>query len=304
MASVWEKSKYPGDHWLLEQYNSLYKPGGAKNPILVAGDPPLTQQLVESQTDFFTYLLAMKLDADEQKKFQALLVEDWKGWDRTAREAFIKKLAEWDSTVQKGGQFAARAKMLPGYLDRQGDDKTASSERWMVQSYQTVYKKLSDEVPFALMDKQPAPQPAINAKYGFPADPKHPHIFPKAQVFTQSHVFSKRWGLDSYVDRNNGEVHENLTYWWFLPTGRFFTRSIRCLGSERVKGTENQIIVSSYYLEGRQLHEDWGRYTIDDKDRIQMETDKGEKITMHLTYGRRQINWAGTVYDAPPMKKK
>jgi hypothetical protein len=33
-------------------------------------------------------------------------------------------------------------------------------------------------------------------------------------------------------------------------------------------------------------------------------TDKGEKITMHLTYGRQQVNWAGTVYDAPPMKKK
>jgi hypothetical protein len=50
--------------------------------------------------------------------------------------------------------------------------------------------------------------------------------------------------------------------------------------------------------------ENWGRYTIDDKDRIQLESDEGEKITMHLTHGREQLNWAGTVYDVPPKKKK
>ena len=92
-------------------------------------------------------------------------------------------------------------------------------------------------------------------------------------------------------------------YWWFFPTGRFYTRNVRCLGTERVKGKEKEIIVSWYYLETMQIHEGWGRYTIDDRDRIQMETDKGEKITMHLTYGRGQLNWAGTVYDAPPKKK-
>jgi hypothetical protein len=70
-----------------------------------------------------------------------------------------------------------------------------------------------------------------------------------------------------------------------------------------VKGTEKEIIVSTYYLNSLQVTESWGRYTIDDKDRIQMETDKGEKITMRLTYGRRQLNWGGTVYDAPPNKK-
>jgi hypothetical protein len=70
-----------------------------------------------------------------------------------------------------------------------------------------------------------------------------------------------------------------------------------------VKGTEKEILVCHYYLTSQQVMESWGRYTIDDKDRIQMETDKGEKITMHLTYGRQQLNWGGTVYDAPPKKK-
>jgi hypothetical protein len=35
-----------------------------------------------------------------------------------------------------------------------------------------------------------------------------------------------------------------------------------------------------------------------------METDEGEKIDMHLTHGRGQLNWNGTVYSAPSKEKK
>jgi hypothetical protein len=154
------------------------------------------------------------------------------------------------------------------------------------------------------MEKQPPPPRAINAEHGFPDDPKLTNIVANAVVFTQSQLYSRIWDVDFHVDRQTGKSMQSYQYWWFHPTGRFYTRNIRCLGSERVKGTEKDIIVASYYLDSKQIHENWGRYTIDDKDRIQMETDKGEKITMHLTYGRAQINWGGTVYDAPPEKKK
>jgi hypothetical protein len=69
-----------------------------------------------------------------------------------------------------------------------------------------------------------------------------------------------------------------------------------------VKGTELNLL-KTYYLDSKRVTESWGRYTIDDKDRVQMQTDEGEKIAMHLTYGRRQLNWKGTMYDAPGDKK-
>jgi hypothetical protein len=276
---------------------------GSQDIVLVAGDPPLTQGLVSSYRDFFGYLLAVTFDADDSKKFHNLVVADWKGWDKPTRDAFVKQVAEWETVSKKGDKFSFRAKLLPKYLDRQGDPKKMSAtERWMLESYQSVYKKLADERPSALMDKQPAASAPQDGEVGFPADPKHPNIFPKAVVFTSAHLFARRWGLQSYKDRNTGETHSNLMYWWFFPSGRCYMRDIYCLGSTKVKGTEDSLI-PTYYLEGRNIDEGWGRYTIDERDRIQIETDKGERITMHLTYGRQQVNWNGTVFDAPPRKK-
>jgi hypothetical protein len=277
-------------------------PASAQDKVLVAGDPPLTQSLVNSYRDFFSYLLAVTFDAADSKKFHDLVVADWKEWDKPTRNAFVKQMAEWETVSKKGDKFSYRAKLLPKYLDRQGDPKkTSGTERWVLTGYQSAYKKLAAERPIARMDKQLAAAAPLDAEVGFPADPKHPKIFARAVVFTSSQLFTRRWGLVSYKDRTTGKTHSRITYWWFFPSGRFYTRNIFCWGSTQVKGTS--ILAPTYYLEGRKIDDGWGRYTIDDRDRIQMETDKGEKITMHLTYGRGQLNWAGTVYDAPPKKK-
>jgi hypothetical protein len=278
-------------------------PVWSQGEVLVPGDPPLTQGLVNNYKEFFSYLLGVKLDADESKKFHALVVADWMGWDRTARDAFVKQLAEWDTVSKKGDKFAYRAKLLPQYLDRQGDPtKTSAAERWMMEGYRTVYKKIADESPIARMDRQPAPLAAMPLDNGFPDDPKHENVFPRPVVFTGPHLFSAISGTDSYVDRKTGELLYRTTHWWFFPTGRFYFQNVHCLGTERVKGTELNLF-KTYYLDSKRVTKSWGRYTIDDLDRVQMETDEGEKIAMHLTYGRRQLNWKGTVYAAPSKKK-
>jgi hypothetical protein len=278
----------------------------AQDTVLVPGDPPLTQGLVDSYTEFFRYLLAIKLDADATKKFQALVVGDWKEWDKAARDAFVKQLAEWGDVSKKSGQLRYCAKLLPAYLDRQGDlKKTSASERWMLETYQSFYKKLAEEWPSAVMDKQPAPLAAEPGKYGFPADPKHASTFPKPVVFTQTNLFVGRLFVDTfYVDRKTGETHFSYQYWWFYPTGRFYTRIIRYEGVERVKGKEKDFSISWFYLDSQQILYDWGRYTIDEKDRIQLESDRGDKVTLHLTHGRQHLNWDGRVFDAPPKKKQ
>jgi hypothetical protein len=278
-------------------------PVWSQGKVLVPGDPPLTQQQVDTYTQFFSYLLAVKLDAAEIKTFQGLVVTDWKGWDRAGRDAFLKQLADWDAVTKKRDQFEYRAKLLPSYLDRQGDPKkTSAAERWMMEGYRTVYKKIADKSPIARMDKQPAPLKAMPIYNGFPADPKHASIFPKPVVFTGPHLFTVISGTDSYVDRKTGELLYRTTHWWLFPTGRFYCRNVHCLGTERVKGTELNLL-KTYYLDSKRVTESWGRYTIDDMDRVQMETDDGEKIAVHLTYGRRELNWKGRVYRAPKGKK-
>jgi hypothetical protein len=274
---------------------------------LVPGDPPLTQGSVDKYRDFFTCMLAVKLDADENKKFQALTVADWKDWNKAARNAFVKQMVEWDNAVKKLGQSSYCAKILPGYLDRQGDaKKTSASERWMLEKYQSTYKKLADDRPIALMDKQPASAGAEPGKYGFPADPKHANVFPKAIVFTKAPLYVRQLFVDNfYVDRVTGETHISYQYWWFYPTGRFYTRIIRCEGTERVKDKDTfNYTIGWWYLQRKEVTYDWGRYTIDDKDRIQIESDNGDKTTAHLTHGRQYLNWAGSVFDGSPSKEK
>jgi hypothetical protein len=168
----------------------------------------------------------------------------------------------------------------------------------MLETYQSFYKKVAGERPSATMYKQPAPLAAEPGKYGFPADPKLARTFPKPIVFTQSHLFVGQLFVDTfYVDRQTGETHFSYQYWWFYPTGRFYMRIIRYEGVERVKGKEKDFNVSWFYIVRKEVLDDWGRYTIDDKDRIQVEADGGYKVTLHLTYGRQQLNWAGWVLE-------
>jgi hypothetical protein len=56
------------------------------------------------------------------------------------------------------------------------------------------------------------------------------------------------------------------------------------------------------YLDKENVVESWGRYSIDDKDRIKFESDKGEKFTMYLVFGRQQLFWGPTILNPPPKK--
>jgi hypothetical protein len=254
-------------------------PVWSQDKVLVPGNPPLTQGQLNTHTEFFQYLLGVKLDGDEEKTFHRLVIQDWKTWDKAARSAFLEHAAKWKG--MSTGRYEYRAKVLPTYLDRQGDPtKTSASERWMLEGYQTVYKKKTEERPIALMDKQPAPLAAVDADYGFPTDPKHGHIFPKPVVFTAPHVYLRINALRKYIDPLTKKVHNSHSYRWFLPTGRYYVRFVN-----------------------EQVTEGWGRYTIDEKDRIQLESDKGEKITLYLAWGREHLIWDGSVYSAPPKKK-
>jgi hypothetical protein len=244
-----------------------------------ARDPPLTQGQLDTHTEFFQYLVGIKVDGDEEKTFHRLVIEDWKTWDKAARSAFLEQLAEWKG--MRTGRYEYRAKVLPSYLDRQGDPKkTTASEGWILEAYQTVYKKKADERPTVRMDKQPEPLSALKADYGFPDDPNHKHVFPVPIVFTAPHIYMKTDALRRYIDPVTRRVHNAHSYRWFLPTGRYYMRFVN-----------------------EQVTEGWGRYTIDDKDRIQLESDKGEKLTLYLAWGREHVIWDGSVYSAPPKKK-
>jgi hypothetical protein len=279
-------------------------PAPSADDVLVPGSPPLTQAVVDAHTEFMAYLLGIKFDAGGRKTFAGLVVEDWKASDAAAREAFLKQVAEW-RRLPASARYGYRARVLPGYLDRQGDAKNPSAaERWALDLYRTLYKKKADERPTARMDKQPPAHAAMNVDFGFPADPKHGNIFDHPVVFTSSQVYMRHPDGNTYVSRDTGATHHSHSYWWFFPTGRYYVRFVRCLGSVRVPGHEKDVLWSTYYLESEQVSDFWGRYAVDEKDRMHLESDKGEKLTTYLAWGRDHMVWQAAVWSAPPRKKK
>jgi hypothetical protein len=75
---------------LVPIYDAAYKPGGARNPIVVAGDPPLTQQMLDIETAFLECVFDLALTPQQRAEHQRLYVEKWKGLDKERRDNNVK----------------------------------------------------------------------------------------------------------------------------------------------------------------------------------------------------------------------
>jgi hypothetical protein len=99
MVAVWEKSPYPGDRWLLELYRSAYKVGGKRNPVLVKGEPVLTQAMVDSYGDYLEWTIDLSISGGlseaQREVLRDYLVKDWKKMTREQRQEFQGTLDQW-----------------------------------------------------------------------------------------------------------------------------------------------------------------------------------------------------------------
>jgi hypothetical protein len=155
LLPVYEKSTYPGERWIAEQYHELYKPGGPNNPILVAGDPPLTQRLADLDTAFVELLLDLRLPAEQRKEYRALLVENWKesGADeRRRRTKDLEKLTQlpaWSNYRRA----EVRALNLANTRAEWAKDQTKRG-RWLVALDEESCRPASARNP-VLVDSEP-----------------------------------------------------------------------------------------------------------------------------------------------------
>jgi hypothetical protein len=108
--------------WLLALYEAAYEPGSARNPVLVDGDPPLTQQLVDRYRDYVEVMLDLSLSGGftdpERKVLQDYFVSDWRKMSAPERSELLADLKTWaDATASasvpevKGAVGALRPKL-------------------------------------------------------------------------------------------------------------------------------------------------------------------------------------------------
>jgi hypothetical protein len=105
---------------LVPIYDAAYEPGGAKNPILVASDPPLTQHMVDLDTGMLELLLDICLTDRQRQEYQRLLLEDWKKWDQDERGRRTRNLEGWTqlATWDNYTRTEKRALVQPRLLTR------------------------------------------------------------------------------------------------------------------------------------------------------------------------------------------
>jgi hypothetical protein len=87
------------ERWLLKLYEETWKPGSARNPVLVEGDPPLTQQMVNRYCDYVESMLDLSLSGgfsvQQRKVLQDYFVSDWKKMSAPERSELLADLKTW-----------------------------------------------------------------------------------------------------------------------------------------------------------------------------------------------------------------
>jgi hypothetical protein len=134
----WAKAPDGCAQWLAAFHQSAYKPGGARNPVLVDGEPPLTLLVVDRYADYLVVMLDLSLSdgftAPQRQTLQDYLVTDWKKMDAAAKEGFLADLKHWSQAAGRGaaeaGKYitAERPKLL-ARLSLAGDNPRS---RWLL----------------------------------------------------------------------------------------------------------------------------------------------------------------------------
>jgi hypothetical protein len=88
----------PYNRWLLGRYEEARRPGSALNPVLVAGDPALTQDMVNAYAEYVEWrwrLTLTGLGAQQRQSLQRHIASDFRRRDRSRQQAFLADLAWW-----------------------------------------------------------------------------------------------------------------------------------------------------------------------------------------------------------------
>ena len=92
------------DRWLLASHEAVYKPGAEANPVLVSGNPPLTQQMVDRYCTYVENSIDLSISGGlrgpEREVIKGYLMRDWQGGE-VSRQEILAALEEWHNIALK-----------------------------------------------------------------------------------------------------------------------------------------------------------------------------------------------------------
>jgi hypothetical protein len=164
---ILRKSPFQCDKMLLGLYEEAYKPGGTKNPIVVAGEPPLTQQMMDQRFRFVQWLLRLRLTERQRRDYQELFVKEWQRSDKAKKQRVVKDIVMWQElpTWNDYKRNQLRALNLPLYLaawNKKGGDE---DDRWLARLHESAHK-VGGSHNAVLVKGEPALTQGMVSSYG------------------------------------------------------------------------------------------------------------------------------------------
>jgi hypothetical protein len=151
---------------LLHLYKVAHQPGGERNPILVAGKPPLTLDMVDQGRRWIQWLLDIRLTAPQRLKYQRLFVENWKTWDKGVKDAYVKSDAQdalnrlpQMSPYSRDLLRAERQSQLMAVLQQSSDDGLA---QMFLSIRESVHRPGGERNPVLVAGATPLTQDMVN----------------------------------------------------------------------------------------------------------------------------------------------
>jgi len=111
--------------------------GPASGTILVAGEPPLTREVVDGCRHFIEWTLDSAMTEAQAREFEQALVSTWRGGDRDAVQQALDLLAirEQVQSLPEAQRTFIREQMLPDMLADWRAHPEDESSRWMLSVY-------------------------------------------------------------------------------------------------------------------------------------------------------------------------
>jgi len=138
------KSSGQEDRMLLELFDSAHQPGGERNPILVAGAPPLTHDSVTRWTMFVEWILDVRLTEQQRQEFRRLFINDWKDLDHAAKDDSFKSntqgLPSQLPLLNNYYRDMLRAQRQPRFLALLHKTSSHQLSQWLQEVHESAHK--------------------------------------------------------------------------------------------------------------------------------------------------------------------
>jgi hypothetical protein len=157
------KDTEPFSRYATALYDEAYRPGGRNNPVLVKGDPPLTQGMIDLDTFIMEMMFDTRLSDEQRREFQQLWIDDWAKQDQRKKQETVKNL-EAQADVPTWNIFIRNVKRsfnLPKNIER-ASKATDAKSRWLAATYGALVKPGSDRNPVLVDSKPPLTQLVVD----------------------------------------------------------------------------------------------------------------------------------------------